>query len=813
MSTPTAAPPATDNVTIEVDGVKVVTRKGAMIIHATDAQGAYVPRFCYHPKLSIAANCRMCLVEVEKAPKPMPACATPVMEGMKVFTKSPKALAAQKATMEFLLINHPLDCPICDQGGECELQDLAMGYGQGLSRFTEQKRVVADQDIGPLISTDMTRCIHCTRCVRFGEEIAGAPELGATGRGEDMRIGTYIAKSVDHELSGNVIDLCPVGALNSKPFRMRGRSWEMQQQPLVSPHDALGSNLWAHVLRGKLLRVVPRENEAINETWLSDRDRFGYEGLHADDRLTKPMLKRDGKWSEVTWEVALEAAANELKAAVGASPSPQGDARSGGELATLVAPSCTVEEAFLAQKLARALGSEHIDSRLGQRDFRDDSAAPQAPLLPCSLAELEQLAGLLVVGADLRKDAPIFGHRVRKLARRGGAVGVISSRQQRLEFPVAAQLAVDHAGAVHALAEVLVAVAAAARKPLPAHLVAAAGLKPGDVAKRLAAVLATEGNRAVVLGPWALAHPQLAELRALAAAVADLSGAAFGCLPAGANAVGTALAGALPHRGPGGSPRVNKGFDVQAMIDQPRRAYLICGAEPELDCANGAAAAAALAKADSVVMLTPFSSDAMRSHATVLLPVASFGETSGSFVNAEGRWQGFTAATLPPGEARPMWKVLRVLGNLCNLPGFEQQSSEDARGELEALIGTRQASAAYAGSHELKLPPRASGLRHVDEVPLYAADSLVRRAGSLQRTRDGQSGRSLRMSPATAARHGVLAGTTAVLQAGSAEVRLPALFDAGVPDDVVVVPRGVTETVAVLAALAREPGKLRLSKA
>ncbi len=624
-----------------------------------------------------------------------------------------------------------------------------------------------------------------------------------------MKIGTYIAKSVAHELSGNVIDLCPVGALNSKPFRMRGRSWEMQQHPLVSPHDAIGSNLWAHVLRGKLLRVVPRENELINETWLSDRDRFGYEGLHADDRLTKPMLKRDGKWSEVTWEVALEAAAHELKAAV----AHQG----GNQLATLVAPTCTVEEAFLAQKLARALGSENIDSRQGQRDFRDDAHAPQAPVLPCSLADIEQLAGVLVIGADLRKDAPLFGHRLRKLALRGGAVGVIASRQQKLEFPVAVQLAVDHAGTVLALAEVLVAVAAANGNPLPTHLAAAAALKPSDAARRLAAVLTSkeskDGKCAVVLGPWAMAHPQFAELRALGAAIAELSGASFGYLPAGANAVGTALAGALPHRGPGGAPRVNKGLDARAMIDQPRRGYLICGAEPELDSASGAATIAALARADSVVMLTPFLSEAMRAYATVLLPVASFGETSGSVVNAEGRWQGFAGATAPPGEARPMWKVLRVLGNLCGLEGFEQQSSEDARTELEALIGARAPTAGYAGTHELVLPSRATGLRGVDEVPLYAADALVRRAASLQRTTDARSGRSLKLSPTTAARHGIGAGDAVVVQAGGAEARLPALFDAGVLDDVVVIPRGVPETVALLAALALDPSGLRLSRA
>ncbi|MFM7625226.1 MAG: NADH-quinone oxidoreductase subunit NuoG, partial [Gammaproteobacteria bacterium] len=424
-----AAQPQDDLVNLEIDGQPVKARKGAMIIHATDAHGAYVPRFCYHDKLPVAANCRMCLVEVEKAPKPLPACATPVTAGMKVFTKSPVAIGAQKATMEFLLINHPLDCPICDQGGECELQDLAVGFGRDIARFHERKRVVKDKDLGPLVSTDMTRCIHCTRCVRFGQDIAGIPELGTTGRGENMLIGTYVEKAVEHELSGNIIDLCPVGALNSKPFRYQGRSWEMTQVPFVSPHDGIGSNLFGHVLRGKLKRVVPRANDEINETWIADRDRFSYEGLHAEDRLLKPMLREAGVWREASWEEALSAAARGLKAA-------------GSATGTLVHPSCTLEEMHLAARLTRALGSSNIDHRLRTRDFRDAAADPRQPGLGINLLAVESLSGVLVVGSNVRAELPLLAHRLRKAAVRAKAkISFLDSSEREYRFPVALQIA------------------------------------------------------------------------------------------------------------------------------------------------------------------------------------------------------------------------------------------------------------------------------------------------------------------------------------------------------------------------------------
>lgn len=402
-----------DLVNIEVNGVPMQARKGQMLIEVTDAHDVYVPRFCYHEKLAIAANCRMCLVEVEKAPKPLPACATPVAEGMKVFTRSAKAIAAQKAVMEFLLINHPLDCPICDQGGECELQDLAMGFGRDISRYTERKRVVKDKDIGPLVSTDMTRCIHCTRCVRFTQEIQGLQELGTIGRGESTEIGTYIERSVDHELSANIIDLCPVGALNNKPYRYRARAWEMTQHPLVSPHDSVGTNIYAHVLRGRVMRVVPRVNEAINENWIADRDRFSHQAFYSDDRLLKPMMREGGIWQETDWETALAAAAERL----GRIAKQQG----GAQLGALAWPAATLEELTLFARIVRGLGSANLDHRLRRSDFRDEAHEAAYPSLGCAIADLERLDSLLVIGSNLREEVPLIAHRVRKAAVRNGA--------------------------------------------------------------------------------------------------------------------------------------------------------------------------------------------------------------------------------------------------------------------------------------------------------------------------------------------------------------------------------------------------------
>ena len=559
-----SANPQDEFVNVEIDGVAVKAKKGAMIIHVTDQQRCYVPRFCYHDKLTVAANCRMCLVEVEKAPKPLPACATPVVEGMKVFTRSPNAIAAQKATMEFLLINHPLDCPICDQGGECELQDLAMGFGRDISRYAERKRVVKDKDIGPLVSTDMTRCIHCTRCVRFGQEIAGIQELGTTGRGENMEIGTFVERSVDHELSGNIIDLCPVGALNSKPFRFHARSWEMTQQPLVSPHDGTGTNLFAHVLRGKVMRVVPRPNEAINETWISDRDRFSYEGIYAEDRLKTPMLREHGVWKAVGWDVALDAVAQALKSHA-------------DSLGVLASPSSTTEELYLLARLSRAMGNANIDHRLRLGDFRDAEFDAGAPGLGLAIPEIESLSSLFLVGCNLRAEAPLLAHRVRKGAtKRGTRVALLDPADFPYLFPVTSRVVSAPGLMVADLLGVLGAAAEAAKASVPAHLSRAASVVAvGAPHRDLAAALMSGEKRAIWLGALAQRHPAWADLHAVAVELARITGATLGVLAEGGNAAGAWLAGALPHREAGGQAAVRTGLDAQAMFDQPLRAYLL----------------------------------------------------------------------------------------------------------------------------------------------------------------------------------------------------------------------------------------------
>ncbi len=713
-----------DLVNVEVDGVARQAKKGAMIIHVTDAHDAYVPRFCYHEKLPIAANCRMCLVEVEKAPKPLPACATPVAEGMKIFTKSPKALAAQKATMEFLLINHPLDCPICDQGGECELQDLAMGYGRDISRFVERKRVVKDKNIGPLISTDMTRCIHCTRCVRFGQDVAGIQELGTTGRGEWMEIGTYIERSVDHELSGNVIDLCPVGALNSKPFRFRARAWEMTQAPLVSPHDGAGSNLYGHVLRGRLMRVVPRANEAVNETWIADRDRFSYEGVYSPDRLSAPLLREGREWRTVGWEAALEAVANGLRHAR-------------GPLGVLASPSSSVEELYLLNRLVRGLGSHNIDHRLRQSDFRDQHADPVYPSLGLPLASVDQLDALLVVGSNLRREIPVLAHRVRKAARRGARVSFLNPSRFDYLFPVASYIEATPARQVLELAGVLRAALAASGAPPPAGLAALLQSAPAsDDHEAIAAQLASGAQRAIWLGALAIRHPAYDDLRAIAAALAVATGATLGVLAEGANAAGAYLAGAVPHRDAGGEVPSIPGLTARDMLERPLSAYLLAGGvEPWIDSVH-ADAARSLAGAGFVVAATPYDSDTLRELAHVLLPVGTFAETSGTYVNLEGRWQSVPGAARPVGESRPAWKVYRVLCNLLGIAGSEYQSSEEVRDELRRVCGEDLAAGPYRGSHRAVVP---DGATTVVDVPMYQIDAVVRRAPSLQRTRDGRA--------------------------------------------------------------------------
>jgi NADH-quinone oxidoreductase subunit G len=671
-----------DIVNIEVDGKPVEARPGQMVIEVTDNIGAYVPRFCYHDKLSVAANCRMCLVDIEGAPKPIPACAQPVSEGMKVFTKSPRAIAAQKATMEFLLINHPLDCPICDQGGECELQDLAIGYGRDVSRYNDGKRVVKDKNLGPLVSTDMTRCIHCTRCVRFGEEIQGYPQLGTTLRGENVEISTYVEQNIDHELSANIIDLCPVGALNNKPYRYSARAWEMVQRPTIAPHDCVGSNINMHVLRGTVKRVVPGNNEAINESWISDRDRFSYEAIYSSDRLLTPRIKESGEWRDIDWETALEAAADALKGAASTG--------------LLASPSATVEEGFLLSRLAKHLGTPNIDHRVERRDFSDQDNDPAFPWLGCSIAELEEQDAIFVIGSNIREEAPILAHRIRKAALGGASVSFANSEKYDYFFDI------DHYLSGAGLVELL----------------------SSDAIDSVIEKLSGADNALVLLGNIAGRHGASSAVRALAAEIAEKTGAKLGTLSPGANSAGLSLAGVLPGEG---------GLHAGSMLDESLDAIVLLGLEPDADVHSTTDAVAKLAKQNFVVALTPFVSDALLEAADLLLPVGTFAETAGTYVNVEGTRQSFSGVANPVGEARPGWKVLRVLGNLVDAEGFDYVSSEDVLEQFSAEVGD-VAAASYVATGK---PAQANGAdAPADEIdtPLYSVDGLVRRAKSLQLT-------------------------------------------------------------------------------
>ena len=758
-----------------------------MIIEVADRAGVRIPRFCYHRKLSVAANCRMCLVEVERAPKPMPACATPVMDGMKIFTGSDLAVDAQRSVMEFLLINHPLDCPICDQGGECELQDVAMGYGRGVSRFTERKRVVPDKNLGPLISTDMTRCIHCTRCVRFGVEVAGLPELGATGRGEHLRIGTFVERSVDSELSGNVIDVCPVGALTSKPFRFSARAWEMTQRETIAAHDGVGSNLYAHVKGAKVMRVVPRDNESVNEVWISDRDRFSYTGLYADDRLMRPRVKRDGEWVDTDWDVALEHVAEQLRG------------RDATKLGALASPSSTVEEHFLLQKVMRGLGSSNIDHRLRMVDTSDQADVPAYPHIGQSIEGLEQVDAALLIGSNCRKEQPLINHRLRKAALRGASIMAVNAARYDANYDTGPQAVVspaDMARAMAGIAKALIDAGATAGDDIGIGL---DEVMPTDDERAIASALHAAQRPTILLGHLALAHPHASALRALGGYVAALAGGTYGVLADGANAAGAALAGALPHRGPGGSPLGTAGMPAAQMLDSCD-AFVLLNVEPEFDCADGRAALGAMDGAEFVVALTAYCSEAMEAYADVLLPIAPFAETAGSYVNLEGQWQSVEAVVRPQGEARAAWRVLRVLGNALNLEGFEYRDS----GEVAAAVRELAPDERPDNRGKWRTPEALSGagteIWRAGEVPMYAVDPVVRRALPLQQTVDAGAP-CVTMNGEVAAAAGITDGARVKVSQGAHSIELGARIDARVGPNCVLVPSGVAETGALGAAI------------
>ena len=694
---------------IELDGNKVEVQEGCMIMHAAEKAGTYIPHFCYHKKLSIAANCRMCLVDVEKAPKPMPACATPVTQGMVVRTKSEKAIKAQKSVMEFLLINHPLDCPICDQGGECQLQDLAVGYGGSTSRYEEEKRVVFHKDAGPLISMEeMSRCIHCTRCVRFGQEVAGIMELGMSHRGEHAEIETFVGQSVDSELSGNMIDICPVGALTSKPFRYSARTWELGRRKSISPHDATGANLVVQVKNNKVLRVVPLENEEVNECWISDRDRFSYEALDSQDRLTAPMIKQGGEWKTVDWQTALEYVANGLQGV---------KSQYGAEfIGTLASPHSTTEELYLAAALMRGLGSQNIDARLRASDFHHDNTARW---VGTAIASFSTLQRALVIGSNVRKDQPLLALRLRHAVRHGAKLHAINEAAFDWAMPVATQMVTDSANWVQALADVAASVA---------QLTGAAAPVSGNAnnlqAQAIAKSLHSGDRKAILLGNAAAHHTKASSLLALANWIGAQTGATVGYLGEAANTVGAQVVGAVPSHG---------GQNAAQMARGGLKAALLLHTEPHADMAHGAAAVQALEKAEMVVTLSAFKTN--MAFSDVLLPIAPFTETAGTFINSEGRTQSFHGVVKPLGETRPAWKVLRVLGSMLHVPGFEFETIEEVRAKaIPANIASRLSNACDVA---IDLTPATE---KPEVASIYQLDSLVRRAPSLQLTADAKAG-------------------------------------------------------------------------
>jgi len=761
-------------VNIEIDGKAIAVPANSTVIEAANRLGIYIPHFCYHKKLSIAANCRMCLVQVEKAPKPLPACATPVAEGMKVQTHSAAAIQAQKGVMEFLLINHPLDCPICDQGGECQLQDLAVGYGGSNSRYEEAKRVVNNKDLGPLIATDMTRCIHCTRCVRFGREIAGVMELGMIGRSEHAEIIQFVGQTVDSELSGNMIDLCPVGALTSKPFRFNARTWELARRRSVSPHCGLGSNLVVQVKLDRVMRVLPMEQESINECWLSDKDRFSYEGLNSPQRLTRPLIRREGKWEEADWPIALEYAARGIRTTL--------ERRGPKSIGALASPHATFEELYLLQRLMRGMGSGNVDFRLRQSDFTLDGKLEGAPWLGMRIEEVGALDRVLVIGSQLRKDHPLLAHRLRQVAKKGTQVNLLHVLDDDQLISTRAKSIVPPAAMVAALGGIVKAVAAAKGAQVPAdaaQLVGGAAIS--EAAQAIADSLASGERGGVLLGNLAQHHPQGARLHQLALALARLLGARFGVLGEAANSVGGYIARAVPF---GDIAGLNAG----QMLAQPLAAYLLLHAEPELDCHDAHQAMAAMRIAEFVVALSAFRTRAVE-YADVLLPIAPFTETAGAFVNTEGRMQSFNGVVRPLGESRPAWKVLRVLGNLLGVSGFNYDSAEEARNEalggreVRDLLGNEITARTILS--EVDAGP--AGVQRIGDVPSYFADPLVRRSEPLQRARDGAPPVAS-MNGALMTKLGIAAGERVRIAQEGGEALLSAVLDERIPADCVRIP-------------------------
>jgi len=790
-------------VNIEIDGKQVSVPKGSTIMDGAKQIGVYIPHFCYHKKLSIAANCRMCLVQVEKAPKPLPACATPVMDGMKVYTHSQQAVTAQKGVMEFLLINHPLDCPICDQGGECQLQDLAVGYGASGSRYTEAKRVVANKNLGPLISTDMTRCIHCTRCVRFGQEIAGIMELGMVGRGEHSEILPFVGKTVDSELSGNVIDLCPVGALVSKPFRYSARTWELSRRKSISPHCGLGSNLIVQVKQNRVMRVLPRDNEAINECWLSDKDRFSYEGLNSEDRLTRPMIKRDGQWMVCEWQEALEFTVSTLQAIrhkYGAK-----------SIAALGSAHSTSEELYLLQKLLRAMGSGNIDHRLRQSDFRADKKMQGVPWLGTSIADISHLKSVLIIGSTLRKDHPLIALRLRQAVKNGMQLNIVNPIDDDLLVNVTNKAIVSPGVMINKLAEILKAAAEIKGVEQTIELqqhINSINISSTASAFVIASSLVENTPAAIYLGNISQHHPDYSRINLLAGLIAEITGASVGVLGEAANSVGAYLVGAIPEintlsfaakfdQGEAGLNAAQMLGFSNDLTDEKCQAFILMNVEPEFDTYNSQKALKTIKSSEFVVSMSAYKGNAA-DYADVLLPIAPFTETSGTYVNTEGRIQSFNGVVSPLGEARPAWKVLRVLANLLALEKFDYETPEQIRAEIfpDGLEINQYLNNALRNLDTEIRVNEGQGIQRIGEVPIYQTDPIVRRAESLQATHDAALPKAW-MATAMLKNLGVIAGDQVKVTQGDDFVRLEAAHDEKLPDNCVRIAGAHPKTVAL----------------
>jgi NADH-quinone oxidoreductase subunit G len=770
-------------VEIELDGKLVEVPQGSMVMHAANKLDTYIPHFCYHKKLSIAANCRMCLVEVEKAPKPLPACATPVTQGMKVFTHSAKAVEAQRSVMEFLLINHPLDCPICDQGGECQLQDLAVGYGKSNSRYEEEKRVVFHKNVGPLISMqEMTRCIHCTRCVRFGQEVAGVMELGMVNRGEHSEITTFAGQTIDSELSGNMIDICPVGALTSKPFRYAARTWELGRKRSVSPHDSLGANTTIQTKSNKVMRIVALENDAINECWISDRDRFAYEGLNSADRITTPMVKQGGQWLETDWQSAMDYVAHSLKT-ISAESGPEA-------VAALAHPISSTEELYLLQKMIRGLGSNQVETRLRQTDVK---GAASAPWLGMPISKLSELDRVLVIGSFLRKELPLIAARLRTAAKRGLQVSRIDAGGDDWLIPNTGIVATPSAW-INVLSEVALAVAKAKSVSTPAGT---PNLTVSATAQKIVDSLLSGASTSVLLGSAAIAHPNATDLHVLAQFIAEQTGATLGFLPVGGNAVGASLVNA-------------NGAGVESILSGDRRAVILMNVEPDADLPNPAQARAALAKANTVIALSAYKSADLLEVADVILPISTFTETVSTFVNAEARTQTIQPAVKPLGDSRPAWKVLRVLGSLLNLDGFLYNMPEEVLGEALGdnyctKLGNQSTATGLSNSNT----GSSTGLERLSDVGIYAGDQIVRRAPALQLTRDAKRSNQVGLGQGLFSDLGLKEGDAVRVTQGAQSVDLPVTLEANLAQGAVRISAGTMAS----AQLGSMFGPVTVSKA